>query len=764
MAAVDHQAAMTRGTPPGPAARAVEPGSLEGGARRAMLAIGALLFCFMLASLLIMSKALQNSAQFDQLYSGLLIFNALGLLILVTLIAVNLHSLIRQTRQKAAGARLTVRLVAMFVILAVTPVLILYYFSLDFLHRGIDSWFDLRVEQALDDSLNLSRLALDGRMKEILKQSEKIAEEIAMTDDALIPLEIDRFRARSGAGELTVMGKQGAILASSSAGTENFVPDSPDETVLFQVRQGNSYIGLDTTKNAGLSIRVVVNVPEPDLNAGGRIIHALYPVAQKVNELADSVQSAFVQYQELSYLREQIKLSFILILTMVLLFSIFSAVWAAFYSARKLAAPIRDLAEGTKSVAKGDYHTRLLVPGNDELGFLVASFNDMTRKLASARDAARQSQDEAEVQHKYLEAVLGRLSSGVLVLDSEKRLRTANISCGEILGVEINQFTGLSLSRIGQRYPRLEKLRRRFQAHLDAGDTDWGEQVALFGASGRQILMCRGTSIMLAREEVSVHVIVFDDITALLQGQRDAAWSEMARRLAHEIKNPLTPIQLAAERLQHKYHRASPEDREEMLDRLTTTIVNQVETMKAMVNTFSEYARPPVMAPERVDLNLLIEEVAELYKSAEPAASITLDLKQDLPLITADPRKLRQVFNNLLNNALEADRRAESMALSISTSRVSESAMDYIETRIRDSGEGISEDIIATLFEPYVTTRRQGTGLGLAIVKKTVEEHGGQVLANNNADGPGACLTIRLPVFEGRSVAKPEPAWRRNAV
>ena len=764
MAAVDHQAAMTRGAPPAPAARAVEPGSLEGGARRAMLAIGALLFCFMLASLLIMSKALQNSAQFDQLYSGLLIFNALGLLILVTLIAVNLHSLIRQTREKAAGARLTVRLVAMFVILAVTPVLILYYFSLDFLHRGIDSWFDLRVEQALDDSLNLSRLALDGRMKEILKQSEKIAEEIAMTDDALIPLEIDRFRARSGAGELTVMGKQGAILASSSADTENFVPDSPDETVLFQVRQGNSYIGLDTTKNAGLSIRVVVNVPEPDLNAGGRIIHALYPVAQKVNELADSVQSAFVQYQELSYLREQIKLSFILILTMVLLFSIFSAVWAAFYSARKLAAPIRDLAEGTKSVAKGDYHTRLLVPGNDELGFLVASFNDMTRKLASARDAARQSQDEAEVQHKYLEAVLGRLSSGVLVLDSEKRLRTANISCGEILGVEINQLTGLSLSRIGQCYPRLEKLRRRFQAHLDAGDTDWGEQVALFGASGRQILMCRGTSIVLAREEVSVHVIVFDDITALLQGQRDAAWSEMARRLAHEIKNPLTPIQLAAERLQHKYHRASPEDREEMLDRLTTTIVNQVETMKAMVNTFSEYARPPVMAPERVDLNLLIEEVAELYKSAEPAVSITLDLKQDLPLITADPRKLRQVFNNLLNNALEADRRAESMALSISTSRVSESAMDYIETRIRDSGEGISEDIIATLFEPYVTTRRQGTGLGLAIVKKTVEEHGGQVLANNNADGPGACLTIRLPVFEGRSVARPEPAWRRSAV
>ena len=720
---------------------------------RTILLIGALLFCLMLASLVIMSEALQNSEQFDQLYSGLLVFNTLGLLTLIILIGVNIRGLIKQIRGRVAGARLTVRMVTMFVILSVTPVLILYYFSLDFLHRGIDSWFDLRVERALEDSLDLSRLALDIRMKEILKQSEKIAEEIAMLDDATIPFEIDRFRIRGDADELTVMTKQGSIIGSSSTDTGNFVPDSPNETVLLQVQQGNSYIGLDMIRNAGLSIRVVVNVPESGMSTESRIIQALYPVTERVNELAGSVQSAFVQYKELSYLREQLKLSFILILTIVLLFSIFSAVWAAFYSARKLVAPIRDLAEGTESVADGDYHTRLPIPSNDELGFLVASFNDMTRKIASARDAAKQSQDEAEAQHKYLEAVLGRLSSGVLVLDSKKRLRTANISSGSILGIEINEMIGHSLSQICRRYKHLEHLYYLFHTHMESGDSDWREQVTLFGASGRQILMCKGTSIVPAREEVSVHIIVFDDITALLQGQRDAAWSEMARRLAHEIKNPLTPIQLAAERLRHKYLQSSPVEQAETLDRLTTTIVNQVETMKEMVNTFSEYARTPVMSSEYVDLNVLIEEVVDLYKNVGSKTSITLNLTENLPVITADPSKLRQVFNNLLNNAFDAGGYEGTFELSISTSYSAEPATDYIETRIRDSGAGISEDIITTIFEPYVTTKQKGTGLGLAIVKKIIEEHGGLVWIKNNTDGPGACVIIRLPLSGNRNIA-----------
>ena len=723
------------------------PGEKSGlSGERLILLMGVLLFGCMLASLLIMSKALQNSVQTDQFYSGLLIFNTLGLLTLIILIGLNIRGLIKQARERVAGARLTVRMVTMFVILSVTPVLVLYYFSLDFLYRGIDSWFDLRVEQALEDSLELSQLALDTRMKELLKQSEKMAEEISQTNDALIPFEIDQFRIRSGADEMTVMTRQGIIIGSSSANPDNLVPDSPDETALFQVLQGNSYIGMDTIRNAGLSFRVVVNVPNSGINTEARIIQALYPLTERANDLAQSVQSAFTQYKELSYLREQLKLSFILVLTMVLLFSIFSAVWAAFYSARKLAAPIRDLAEGTKSVAEGDYHTRLTVPGNDELGFLVASFNDMTRKIASARDAAKLSQDEAETHHKYLEAVLERLSSGVLVLDAGKCLRTVNISGGRILGIDISEILGLSFSRICKRYTHLEQLHNLFQSHIDRGKSVWDQQVTLFGSSGRQVLMCRGTSIVPAREKALVHIIVFDDITALLQGQRDAAWSEMARRLAHEIKNPLTPIQLAAERLRHKYLRPSSGDQAETLDRLTTTIIKQVETMKGMVNAFSNYARAPVMSPRSVDLNLLLEEVVDLYKNMDTSVTITLNRTEDQSVISADQGRLRQVFNNVIKNALDACRQGEDLTLSISTAYISQPAMDYMEIRIRDSGSGVNEDIISTVFEPYVTTKQKGTGLGLAIVKKIVEEHGGLVWIRNNAGGPGACVVIRLPI------------------
>ena len=735
------------------------------GGGRLILLLGVLLFACMLTSLVILSKALQNPAQFDELYSGLLLFIAMGLVALVILIGLNIRGLIRQARERIAGARLTVRMVTMFAILSVTPILILYYFSLDFLYRGIDSWFDLRVEQALDDSLELSRLGLEDRMKELLRQSEEMAEEIARTPDASIPLEVDRLRSRSGADELTVITRQGIIIGSSSANPDNLVPESPDDSVLFQVLQGNSYIGMDTIRNAGLSFRVVVNLPSYAFGVGPRILHALYPVTERVNELAQSVQSAFTQYEELSYLREQLKLSFVLILTMVFLFSMFSAVWAAFYSARRLVAPIRDLAEGTKSVAEGDYHTTLRVPGNDELGFLVASFNDMTRKIASARDEARRSQDEAETQHKYLEAVLERLSSGVLVLDAEKCLRTVNISGGRILGIDdVSEIIGRSFSRICGRYKHLEQLHDVFQSHIDQGQSVWDQQVILFGASGRQALICRGTSIVPAREKALVHIIVFDDITALLQGQRDAAWSEMARRLAHEIRNPLTPIQLAAERLRHKYLGSSPPNQAETLDRLTTTIIRQVETMKSMVNAFSDYARAPVMAPRDVDLNRLLEEVVDLYTDMYTNVRITLNLTEDQSVISADPGRLRQVFNNVIKNALDAGSEGQELTLSVSTARVSQPAMDYVEIRIRDSGTGVNEDIISTVFEPYVTTRQKGTGLGLAIVKKIVEEHSGLVWIRNNADAPGACVVIRLPMNKPELAPERAAADNRGAV
>jgi two-component system, NtrC family, nitrogen regulation sensor histidine kinase NtrY len=711
-----------------------------------ILTIGSCLFFFMLASLLMMSQTLQNPELFDRYYSVLLIFNALGLISLVGLILINLKRLIRQLKNHVIGSRMTVRMVMIFSLLSVTPVLIVYSFSLDFLHRGIDSWFDLRVEQALDDSLELSRLALDVRMRELLNTTEKVAEELSETTDAELPFDIDQLRERINAVELTLLTRKGAIIASSSNDIKSLVPEIPGETILLQLSQSNSYIGLDVIKNTNLLIRAVANLPKVDLDKEARIVQALYPISERINQLADSVQSSYIEYKELSYLREQLKISFIIILTLVLLFSIFSAVWAAFYSARKLSAPVKDLAEGTRAIAEGDYGTRLPVPSNDELGFLVASFNDMTDKISQARDTAKKSQQEAESQRTYLETVLSRLSSGVMVINKDGNLEKSNISAAQILQLEIEALDHKNITSLAKEYPNLNDFFECISLNIEERHDDWREQITLSDKTGNQILIINGATLTGPDGTTSGHVIVFDEITALIQGQRDAAWSEMARRLAHEIKNPLTPIQLAAERLRHKYLAKMDADDADMLDRMTNTIIQQVETMKDMVNSFSDYARSPEYNPEEIHIEHLIQEGVDLFTNIDDGNKIELDIESNLPTIIGDEKKLRQVFNNLLTNAIDANTASDDNHLKICAKKMDVDGNEMLEIRIMDSGSGIDTLVINNLFEPYITTKQKGTGLGLAIVKKIIDEHMGTVWLENNKEQKGACAVIRLPV------------------
>jgi two-component system, NtrC family, nitrogen regulation sensor histidine kinase NtrY len=711
-----------------------------------ILIIGSCLFVFMLASLLMMSQTLQNPELFDRYYSVLLILNALGLISLVALILVNLKRLIRQLKNHVIGSRMTVRMVMIFSLLSVTPVLIVYSFSLDFLHRGIDSWFDLRVEQALDDSLELSRLALDVRMRELIYTTEKIAEELSKTTDAELPFDIDQIRERINANELTLLTRKGAIIASSSNDIKSLVPNTPDEAILLQLSQTNSYIGLDVIKGTNLLIRAAVNLPALDLDKEARIVQALYPISERITQLANSVQSSYIEYKELSYLREQLKVSFIIILTLVLLFSIFSAVWAAFYSARKLAAPVKNLAEGTRAIAEGDYSTRLPVPGNDELGFLVASFNEMTDKISHARDTAKLSQQEAESQRTYLETVLSRLSSGVMVFNKEGCLEKSNISAAQILQLEIETLTHKNITSLAKDHPNLNVFFECISLNIEERHDDWREQITLSDKTGNQILIINGATLTGLNGSTSGHVIVFDEITALIKGQRDAAWSEMARRLAHEIKNPLTPIQLAAERLRHKYLSKMDPDDADMLDRMTNTIIQQVETMKDMVNSFSDYARSPEFNPEEIKIEHLIQEGLDLFTYADDDNKIETYIESNLPAIIGDEKKLRQVFNNLLTNAIDANTASDDNHLKISAKKINVDESEMLEIRIIDSGPGIDTVVINNLFEPYITTKQKGTGLGLAIVKKIIDEHLGTVSLENNKEQKGACAVIRLPV------------------
>ncbi len=692
-----------------------------------------------LVSLALLSGATHDSARFGEIYSLLLAFNLLALLTLALLIGWNLVRLLGQVRRGLPGARLTARMVALLVLLAAPPLLVVYYFSVQFLHRGIDSWFDVRVERTLEDALELSRAALGERMREQLKQTEVIAADLSLVPADRFAATVEEARRRSGATELTVLGPKGAVLASANVDPTVIVPDRPSDTILLQLRQSGSYIGLDPVGDAGLHIRVVVRLASDVSSGEPRVLQALFPVSERMNILADKVQAAYARYRELNYLRRPLKASFTLTLSLILLLSLFTAVWVAFYSARRVVAPLRDLAEGTRAVAEGDFETRLPSSGRDEVGFLVDSFNRMTERLAAARDETRRSQAQLERQRAYLETVLGRLSTGVLTLDHGLRLVTANGAAGEILGVELDARIGASLAELAAAQPHLQPLREPIEAHA-AGHDEWREEVRLMGPRGRQVLTCSGAPLPGAGGAPAGHVVVFDDVTTLVDAQRNAAWSEVARRLAHEIKNPLTPIQLAAERLRHKYL-AELGERGDLFDRLTRTIVQHVQAMQEMVNAFSEYARGPRMRHEQVDLNGLARDVAELYRGSHPGARIETDLDPALPAIAADPDRLRQVLHNLIKNALEAAPGRET-AIRVETACAGEGARRRVRLQVRDSGPGFDPEVLERIFEPYVTSKARGTGLGLAIVRKIVEEHGGRVSARNEN---GACVLIELP-------------------
>jgi len=722
----------------------------------------------LLVSLVLMSNSTQGSAHFGQLYSVLLVINALGLIMLAGLIGWNLFTLLRQVARGQPGARLTIRMVAVFVILSVTPVLVVYYFSLQFLHRGIDSWFDVRVERALDDALELSRTALGVRMRELLTHTEVVAGDLVDLPKERLSVGLDDSRRLSGASEFTLIGANGHIIASSSSDPTSIVPNRPSDAILVQLRQSGTYIGLDPIGKAGMHVRVVVSLPENVSTAEPRILQALYPVAERTSALAETVQSTYGKYRELAYLRKPLKTSFTLTLSLVLLMSLFAAVWAAFYSARRMVAPLQDLAQGTQAVADGDYETQLAETGEDEVGFLVESFNDMTRRLARARDETRRSQQQVEDQRRYLETVLSQLSTGVLTFDEWGRLFTSNKAAEQILGVDLHLESGKTLGQMSEEHPNLQPLAHALEAHVARTDrdyapaVDWREEVVLVRPSGaRQILMCSGTPLSASGGSFAGQVIVFDDVTDLIQAQRHAAWSEVARRLAHEIKNPLTPIQLSAERLRHKYLDNAQIEDIDALDRLTRTIVQQVEAMKSMVNAFSDYARAPQMQLSEVDVNELVTDVVELYRSGDNEAAIETSLAGDVPPLEADADRLRQILHNLIRNALEASASDTPAHIRIETSLVKEPSRELIEIRTRDFGRGLPENLSEDIFEPQVTTKTKGSGLGLAIVKKIVEEHGGVVWAENGQEG-GACVIMQFPVVSRDS--QPAPMTHRQAI
>src|SRR6185503_1181929 len=573
---------------------------------------------------------------------------------LLILIGGRVVQLIRDWRKRVVGSRLEARMVWMSATLAMVPLLLVFYFSVMFLNRGIDSWFHVEIREGLENALNLSKAALDLRRQEYMQRTRTIADQLATRADPVAAL--DEARRQYGAIELTLLGTNQRIIGTSSERFGQIVPSHPSDEMVMQARQ--PYVTLDPVAGGGFLVRTAVPVPLTSPGDEPRMLEAVYPVERRLGELADTVESAYQRYGEKARLREPLKTSFTLTLTLVLLLSLFAALYGAFWAARRLVRPIQDLVAGTRAVAKGDFDMRLPLTSHDEMGILVHSFNDMTKRLARAREETRRSQHAVEAERANLAVILARLSTGVISLEPDHTVRTANQAACNILGADVENVIGKPLVEAGKGSSLFEQFDLACSAHLDAGQTEWREQLVLQGESGRRILMCACTTLSGEDRSPGGFVIVFDDITALLQAQRDAAWGEGARRLAHEIKNPLTPIQLSAERIRRKLLGSMNEGEAQMLDRATHTIVQQVEAMKEMVNAFSEYARAPEMDVSRFDLNQLIAEVAELYRAgnreAGRIARPKLTLDPALTEIEADRGRLRQIIHNLLANAIEA--------------------------------------------------------------------------------------------------------------
>jgi nitrogen fixation/metabolism regulation signal transduction histidine kinase len=709
------------------------------------------------AALLIMAQTVQQSAHFSDLHPFIVGVNVAGLMVLLILIGGRLTQLVRDWRKRVVGSRLEARMVWMSATLAMAPLLLVFYFSVVFLNKGIDSWFHVEIRQGLEDALTLSRAALDLRMREYLERTRTMAERLSAESGDPVH-ELDDLRQQSEAVELTLLGPNSRIVATSSERMAEMVPQRPSDEMNMQVRQGRDFVTLDPIAGGGYLVRTAVQVPLTLPGDEPRMLQAIYPIERRLGELADTVESSYQRYGEKARLREPLKTSFTLTLTLVLLLSLFAALYGAFWSARRLVRPIQDLVAGTRAVAKGDFDMRLPLTSHDEMGVLVHSFNDMTKRLARAREDASRSQQAVEAERSNLAVILARLSTGVISVEPDRTIRTANQAACSILGAEVENVVGKPLGEAAAGSALFAQFAAACSGHLEAGQSEWREQLVLQGETSRRILMCACTTLSGEDRSPGGFVIVFDDITALLQAQRDAAWGEVARRLAHEIKNPLTPIQLSADRLRRKLLGSMNPAEAQMLDRATHTIVQQVEAMKEMVNAFSEYARAPEMDVSRFDLNQLISEVVELYRAQHSGRSL-LRLDPALPEIEADRGRLRQIVHNLLANAIEALEGSPHPEIRIETRLLDKAGGPVAEIVVEDNGPGFRPDVIGQVFDPYVTTKPKGTGLGLAIVKKIVEEHGGKIEADNARTG-GARVRLELPLAAGRTTG---PARERHS-
>ncbi len=722
--------------------------------------------------LFLLATASDNSGFFDRYYSWLLGLNAAVAVALLALVGVSLTRLYVRYKRGKFGSRLMARLVLMFAVIGILPGLVIFLVSVQFVSHSIESWFNVRIEAALESGLNLGRAGLDAALVDLNGQARKAVQELSEQP----PGEAQAILAHlleneSDLQSATLVGPDGRLIDGASAHPgASLAVDLPTEAMLVQARTGPGYAapeggselrseGLSALDAAtGLRLRVLLAIPDADAGKAPRFLQLLQAVPANLATNAEVLRTAYSEYKERFVARVGLRKMYIETLTLTLLLAIFGAIASAFLIASNLAKPLLLLAEGTRAVAEGDLSPRPIVASKDELGTLTQSFNTMTRQLFEARSAVENNRAELQNAKAHLESVLANMSAGVMVLDADFKLVTTNESVAQIFecGISVGQallevegmqeFAGEIINAFSAQSAQSAAGRNRLSQH-------WQRQIEILRRPGSDhdiTLLTRGSRLPV--ESGGAYIVVFDDISDVIAAQRSVAWGEVARRLAHEIKNPLTPIQLSAERLQMKLEgKLAPPD-VELLNRGTSTIVKQVAAMKRMVDDFSDYAKTPPALLEPLNLNDLIEEILQLYTGGKDDI-IHPVLAPDLPSVMGDATQLRQVIHNLLQNAqdalIEHKSQVSQPRIDVSTEAIHyQSADGFVRTAVRlaivDNGPGFAPQILARAFEPYVTSKARGTGLGLPMVKKIIDEHGGKIDIQNHVEGSGASVLILL--------------------
>ena len=711
----------------------------------------------------LLSIATNSPALYERHYVWLFWVNVTVATLLVLVIGIAGVRLLVRVRRGKFGSRLLLKLAAIFALVGVVPGVLIYTVSYQFVSRSIESWFDVRVETALDAGLTLGKGTLDSIVSDVAAKTRLAAERLGEARSTAQPLALERLREQLTAQDIAIVGASGQTVLSTSSNSARLMPERPNATMLRQARsQGvvSELVDLDEDVLASggttqARVRAIAFIPSTTFALGEEehylMVNQLLPRALAANALA--VQAAYREYQQRALARGGLRKMYIGTLTLALVLAVFGALLLAVALSNQLARPLLLLAEGMRQVAGGDLSSKPVFASRDELGGLTRSFADMTSQLSEARELVHRSVVQVEGARANLQTILDNLTAGVIVFDRSGNIDTVNPGATRIMRLPLSAYRGQRLSDVPGLQDFAQAVSQRFEMHStspEAGERDhWQDsfelQSSTAGVRERDsiTLLVRGASM-----PQGATLMVFDDITELVSAQRSEAWSEVARRLAHEIKNPLTPIQLSAERLQHKLGPKLEGPDQLMLARSVDTIVNQVHAMKTLVNEFRDYARLPAAHLVPLDLNALVSEVLGLYGSAQEAGRLFSELGSGLPAIVGDTTQLRQVIHNLVQNALDAVEGQPQGRVRVCTevARNEQGEVRAVRLQVIDNGPGFVDKVLKRAFEPYVTTKSKGTGLGLAVVKKIADEHGARVRIVNlgaSAEAGGATPLAR---------------------